>query len=94
MTGGNRGSNPIPKVAALVVVSLLVAWLVRWADGQAVVKMDGMPAADFIAYHRHALQHSYIFGFAAFLIAGGFYLGLVEFISFLFRLTLPKTGDS
>jgi hypothetical protein len=86
----NRGPGPIPKTIALVIITLLVTWLVQWIDARAVAKMDAMPPADFIELHRRALQHSYLFGFLALLVAGGFYLGLVEFISYLVRLAFPK----
>jgi hypothetical protein len=77
----------------LLIVSLAAAWLLHRLDLRSLIQMDSMSPELYVLKRRAAMQHSYFFGFAAVLILGGFYLGLVGFISYLVRLAWPKAGS-
>jgi hypothetical protein len=82
--------NPIPKVIALLLVSIAAAWLLVSFDTSALARMDSMSAADYIQSQRELHHHSIIFHFIAALIMGGFYLGAMEFLAYAIGLCFPK----
>jgi len=88
--------NPITKVIALILITAGLAWLMTRSDAAALSKIDSMSAADYIQYQRELHNHSYIVHFIFLLIFGGFYIGTVEFISYLIALLFRKnpTPDS
>jgi hypothetical protein len=75
--------NPIPKVIALLLISLGVACLMMRFDVSALAKMDSMSAADFIAQQRALHHHSIVHHFLILLIFSGFFIGAIEFLSYL-----------
>jgi hypothetical protein len=82
--------NPIPKAIALILVSIGIACLLQASDASSLAKLDSMSAADYIQHQRTLHQHSFFFHFIVFLIIGGFYLGMVEFISFILGFLFKK----
>jgi hypothetical protein len=86
--------NPIPKVIALILVSFGIAWLTLAMDASALSKIDSMTPADYIQYERHLHSHSFVFHFITLLILGGFYIGVIEFISYVIGLVIPKKPDA
>jgi len=81
-------SNP------LVLVTLCTAWLVRVVDAHSLMKMDSMSPLAYIEYRHHLFEHSYLFAFIILLIGGGFYLGVVETVTYLIRGLVPKTRSN
>ena len=75
--------NAIPKFVALLLVSIVGAWLMRGVDASALSKIDSMSAADYVQRQRALHQHSVVFHFIIVLMMGGFYLGVVEFLSYV-----------
>ena len=86
--------NPIPKVIALILVSIGVAWLMLVQDASALSKIDSMSPADYIQHQRELHHHLFVFHFITFLILGGFYIGIIEFISYVIGLVIPKKPDA
>ena len=82
--------NQIPKVIALILVSLGVAGLMMGSDSSALAKIDSMSPADYFQHQRELHQHSFAFHFIIDLVMGGFYLGTVEFITYVIKLSFPK----
>jgi flagellar biosynthesis protein FlhB len=86
--------NPIPKVIALVLVTAAISWLMMRSDAAALSKIDSMSPTDYIQHQRELHHHSYVFHFVSFLVLGGFYIGAVEFISYLIVPLIPKRPDT
>jgi hypothetical protein len=86
--------NPVPKVIALVLVTLCAAWLAVKLDTSSLAKMDSMSAADYIQRQRGMFHHSLVHHFIIFLIFGGFFLGAVEFLAYVIGFLIPKKSDS
>jgi hypothetical protein len=82
--------NPIPKVIALVLMSIGAAWFMLSADADALSKIDSMPPVDYIQHQRELHHHSYFFHFVICLMMGGFYVGAVEFLAYAVGLCFPK----
>jgi hypothetical protein len=82
--------NPIPKVIALLLVSIAGAWLMLGIDGSALARLNSMSEADYVQRQRELHHHSFIFHFVIVLMAGGFYLGVVEFLSYVVGLCFRK----
>jgi hypothetical protein len=82
--------NPIPKVIALVLISIGGGWLMLGFDADALSKINSMSPVDYIQRQRELHQHSYISHFVMCLIMGGFYLGAVEFLAYVIGLCFPK----
>jgi len=59
-------------------------------DASALAKLDSMSAADYVQHQREIYHHSFIFHFILVLMAGGFYLGVVEFLSYVVGLCIRK----
>jgi hypothetical protein len=82
--------NPIPKVIALILVSVGMAFQMKQFDAASLAKMDSMPVADFMK-HEHGLHmHSPLYWFFAVLVIGGFFVGAVDFIAYIIELFLKK----
>ncbi len=89
----NMKRNPVPKVIALLLVSIVGAWMMLKLDASALSRLDGMSATDYIQKQRELHQHTYIFHFVIALILGGFYLGVVEFLTSVIRFCFPRTQE-
>jgi flagellar biosynthesis protein FlhB len=86
--------SPIPKCIALVIVTVVAAWLIMRFDVSALAKLDSMAPADYMEHQRHLHQHSFIYHFVTFLVLGGFYLGFVEFLSYIVRSIILAKRDA
>ena len=86
--------NPIPKAAALILVSIGLAWLTSVMDASALSKIDSMSPADYIQYVRRLHSHPFVFHFITLLILGTFYVGVIEVISYVIGLVIPKKPDA
>jgi len=53
-----------------------------------------MSPTDYIQYQRKLHSHPFAFHFITFLILGGFYIGVVEFIAYIIGLVIPKKPDA
>jgi hypothetical protein len=85
--------NQMPRVIALIIVSILGAlWMIN-IDASALAKLDSMSAADYIQRQRELHQHNFIFHFIVVLFMGGFYLGVVDFISYLIGLFFSQKPE-
>lgn len=84
-----KKQNPVPKVIALILVSIFGAWLMLHFDASALAKLDSMSAADYVQKQRELHHHSFVFHFISVLIMGGFYLGVVEFLSYVIGSCFP-----
>ena len=82
--------NSIPRVIALILVSIGIAWLFGRFDVSALAKINSMSPADYIQYQRGLHQHSFLHHFIVYLMLGGFYIGTVEFITYVIGLIIPK----
>jgi len=82
--------NPIPKLIALLLVSALGAWLMHRFDAFALSKIASMSAADYVQRQRELHQHSVVFHFIVVLMMGGFYIGAVEFLSYVIGLCFKR----
>jgi len=82
--------NAIPKFIALLLVSIVGAWLMLGIDASELSKIDSMSAADFIQKQREIHHHSVFFHFIVVLMMGGFYLGVVEFLSYVIGLCFKQ----
>jgi len=85
--------NPILKVIALILVSICGAFLQRGFDASALAKLDSMSASEVVQYQRGIHQHASVYHFIAILILGGFFLGIVEFITCVIGLLFHKKPD-
>ena len=79
-------NNAIPKFIALLLVSVVGAWLMLGMDASVLSRIDSMPPADYVEKQRELHHHSVVFHFFFVLMMGGFYLGVVEFLSYLIGL--------
>ena len=59
-------------------------------DASALTKLDSMSAADYVQRQRELHHHSFVFHFIVVLMMGGFYIGIIEFITYVIGLVLPK----
>jgi hypothetical protein len=82
--------NPIPKVIALILVSVCAAYMMKAFDASALTRLDSMSAADYIQRERELHSHAYYFHFIIVLMMGGFYLGIIEFITYVIGLCFKK----
>jgi hypothetical protein len=76
-------ARSIPKVVALVLVSLCLAWLLRQYDAAAMHLIDSMSTADYFQHQRDLHSHSIYLHFLTCLICGGFFLGTIEFVAYM-----------
>ena len=82
--------NPIPKVIALILVSICAAFLMLSFDTSALAKLDSMSATDYVQHQRELHHYSFVVHFIAVLVMGGFYIGIVEFITYVIGLFFKK----
>jgi len=82
--------NPIPQAAALILVSLGVAFMMLHSDASSLAKLDSMSATDFVQKEREAHQHSFIFHFIVFMFVGAIYIKLIEFFTYVVGLCFKK----
>jgi uncharacterized membrane protein len=82
--------DPIPRIIALILISIGMAWQMKAFDGSALAKIDTMSAADFIQHQRELHMHSGIFRFFTVLVIGGFFAGALDFISYLISRFLRR----
>ena len=82
--------NAIPKFIALILVSVVVAFLAISADSLLLAKIDSMSAADYVAYQRTLYHHSFLHHFILWFIVGGLYIAGVEFIAYVIGLCFKK----
>jgi hypothetical protein len=82
--------NSIPKFIALFLVSVCGAFLMLSFDASALTKLDSMSAADYVQRQRELHHHSFVFHFIVVMMMGGFYIGIIEFITYVIGLVLPK----
>jgi hypothetical protein len=82
--------NPIPKVIALILASICGAYLMLRFDASSLAKLDSMSAADYVQHERELHSHSYFFHFILVLMMGGFYLGIIEFITYVVGFCFKK----
>ena len=82
--------NAIPKFIALLLVSIVGASLMLGLDASTLSKLDSMSAADYVQKQRELHHHSVVFHFIVVLMMGGFYLGVVEFLSYVIGLCFKK----
>ena len=73
--------NAIPKFIALLLVSIVVAFIAIDADTSILKKMDSMTAAEYIQYQRKLHNASFIHHFIIWVIVRGLYVASVEFIA-------------
>ena len=88
--------NPIPKSVALVLVSLGAAWLMLHSDASTLAKLDSMSPADFVQKQRELHHHAnpFVYHFLLILLMGGFYLGVIEFLTHVIGLLFKKKPDA
>lgn len=75
----------LPKLLALIVVSVGVAWWLRSYDVRTLAKMDTMTADEFVAHQRSVHHHGAMLHFVSAFICGAIYIGAIECLAFLFR---------
>jgi hypothetical protein len=86
----NTKYNPIPKVIALILVSIGGAWIMLRIDAAALAKLDSMSATDYVQRQHELHHHSFVFHFLLVLMMGGFYVGIVEFIAYVIGLFVKQ----
>jgi len=85
--------RPIPKFIALVLISLVVSFLAMSADRLILVKLDSMSATEYVDYQRKAFQHSFFHHYVVWLVLGGCYLAMVEFVAYVIGLFFKKPAS-
>jgi hypothetical protein len=83
-------SRSIPKAVALILVSLCLAWLLRLYDLSSLAKINSMSPAEYIQRQRELHSHSYFAHILTCLVAGGFFLGVVEFVATVIEKIVPN----
>ena len=86
--------NPIPKVIALILVSLCGALLLKSHDASELAKLDSMSVSEVVRNQRELHQHSFVFHSFSILILGAFFLGVVEFVTYVIGLAFCKKPDA
>jgi hypothetical protein len=84
--------GPIPRVIALIFVSVGMAWEMKRFDASSLAKINSTPAADIIQHQRELHMHSPLHWFIIMLVFGGFYVGAIDFITYLIGSFLKKTS--
>jgi hypothetical protein len=85
-------SRSLPKVIALVLVSVCLAWLLRQYDATAMHLIDSMSTADYIQHQRDLHSHSVYLHFVTCLICGGFFFGTIEFVAYMISNLSGRKG--
>ncbi len=82
--------NAIPKFIALLLVSIVVAFIAISADGTILTKLDSMTATEYVESQRKLYHHSFLHHFILWVIVGGLYVASVEFIAYVIGLCFKK----
>jgi hypothetical protein len=80
----------IPKLVAIIIVSLMLAWMFKMHDTSQTAKLNTMSPEDYVAHKRQVYQMSYFFWFGVLCVYGAFYTLIVEAIAFLIRAVWPR----
>ena len=82
--------NPLPKVVALILMSVGVAWLLGVFDTIELAKMNSMTAAEFFEKHHQMYHRSFAFHFICMFLLGGLYVGVLGLLTTLLGLFSKK----
>ncbi len=82
--------NAISKFISVVLLSILIALIMKKYETSIVAKINSMPAADYIEHQRKIHHHSVISRFFFWIFLGGFYISSVEFIAYIIGLCFKK----
>jgi len=82
--------NAIPKFIALLLVSLVAAFLAYKADDMILAKMNSMTATAYIESQRKLFHRSLMHHFVLWVIIGGLYAVSVEFIAYVIALCFKR----
>ena len=74
----------------MILVSVGVALMMQGFDASSLAKLNSMSAAEVVEHQRNLHSHSFVFHFISWLIAGGFYVGIVEFVTHVIALPFQK----
>ncbi len=80
-------------MVALIVVTCGMALLMHHFDQSMLMKLDSMSASDFIQHERSTYNHSIVNRFIFMLLFGGFYLGVVDFLTYLIALFFKRREE-
>ena len=83
-------TTTLPKLIALLLVSIAGAWLMLRIDASVLSKLETMSATAYVEKQRAIHHHSFGFHFILVLVLGGFYFGVVEFLSSLIGRCFKK----
>jgi hypothetical protein len=83
--------RPIPKILAFLIVSVFAAWYLHRSDLAALARMDNMTPDQYVAHQRAIHLHHVVTHFAAAVILGAVYLGVIEILAYLFRSLSKNT---
>jgi hypothetical protein len=76
-------SRSTPKVIALLLMSLFLAWLLGQYDAKALAMMDSMSVAEYLRHQRELHSHGFVLHAITCLICGGFFFGTIEFVAYM-----------
>jgi hypothetical protein len=80
----------IPKVVALILVSLFIAWRMHSYGSAQLAKLDSVSPAEYLTHKRHLYQISYTAIFIMLSLLGALYLSVIEGISYVIKLFMSK----
>jgi hypothetical protein len=83
-------TNAVPKFIALLLISIVVAFIATGTDSSLLAKIDSMTASEYIEYQRKIYHHSFMHHFTLWVIIGGLYVASVEFIAYVIGLCFKK----
>ena len=86
--------RPLPRFAALLILSGLGAWYSQHFDIRKLAEMDSMTADQFVAHERAIHHHGVVTHFVAVLIMGFGCLAAYELLVFLIDRQAPKTASN
>jgi Mg2+/citrate symporter len=84
----------VPKIVALIIVSSFIALCIHGYGTAQLAKIDSMTLENYIAHKRHVYHSSYAVLFFGMLFMGGFYIGVIEIISYVIRKCFPNKPDA
>jgi len=87
-------SRSTPKVIALLLMSLFLAWLLGKYDARALAMMNSMSTAEYIRQQRELHGHSFLLHAFTCLVCGGFFLGTIEFVAYMIENLSGKRKSS
>lgn len=83
--------NPIPKFIALLLVSIVVAFITVSVDNTVLTKLNSISAAEYVELQRKLYHHSFLHHFILWVIIGGLYIASVEFITYVISRFTKKS---